>query len=506
MVKKNYINSNIPCPNFQIFRSNPTDVQNSDNAVKVMTPADKVIIKVDEEKKKKSNKKALGVGGAVLAIAGSAVLLNPKNASKILQKLKTQSQKNKIRLQNGKQSFMKTKFYQAMDTTYDFASRSVESLGNINNGKDILYQKLCSQKKDFDFIKNSTLKNFFVKVDDVFTKRMTKINNWITTTFDDLSKNTVRGSYKRANEKICKLDNKILSFKSILPADKQILIDEKLAEIAKNREFFSDTNVTQRLATQEKLMLDANLEEQVTRKMYSFVNGFKGNNLRGKLVHFDRNLKLWSEDILKPQKTSVEKEGQCAVLKLFGGGSGKKGCYDEIFDITRAHLDSSEQKIIEEAYKKASKNLTKANKFECFDYFDKKRDLILGSAPTDILTPVICLTAGGIAMAAADSKEERNSRWLTGNFAIVPTVIGVGTSIVLTAKLFSGAQGLLMGFGVGAIFSKLGSIVNKHIFGFDEDAIHEAKVEAKHQAQEERKARREEKQDNKIDKGENINA
>ena len=51
-----------------------------------------------------------------------------------------------------------------------------------------------------------------------------------------------------------------------------------------------------------------------------------------------------------------------------------------------------------------------------------------------------------------------------------------------------------MGFGVGAIFSKIGSVVNKHLFGYDEDAIHEAKLQARQEAREERKAQRQEKQ------------
>ena len=93
--------------------------------IKILTPADKFVLRTGEEKGKKSNKKALGVGGAVVAIAGSAMLLNPKNASKLLEKLKVMSKKNKIRLQNGKQNIMKTKFYQALDKSYGFAYKFV---------------------------------------------------------------------------------------------------------------------------------------------------------------------------------------------------------------------------------------------------------------------------------------------------------------------------------------------------------------------------------------------
>lgn len=441
---------------------------------------DTFVKKVEKEKNKKSTKKAIAAGSAVLGIAGLITILNPKNASKILQKIKKLQAKTRVKMDTGKQNFFKTKFGHFIDKTLDVSSRAILATGNFNNGKDIVYKNLCSNKRQYNGVKNKTLRKGLIAVNDVFTDIMTKINNNITKGFDTISKKTVQGKYKSANKNITYLETSLKEIRGKLLPEEQVLFDKKLAEIAKNKEFFSETNLTNRFAAQEKGMIDLNLEEQVNKKMTNFFHGYKGQkNLQGVWEHTDKNLTLWSEDILKPHRDLLEKEGKDAVSKLFGEKNGKKGGYDELLDIARKHLSPEEQNKLDVAYKEAAKKLRKANKSECIDYYDKKRDLVLGGAPTDILTGVAGLTAGGIAMACADTKEDRRARILGGNFALIPTIIGVGTSIAMTAMLYSGATGLMVGFGVGAIISKLGSLANKLLFGYDEDAIHEAKVQAR---------------------------
>ena len=57
-------------------------------AQKTSDPIEKLAEKVDEEKKKKHNKAAIAVGSSVLGVSLFVALLNPKNATKLLQKLK----------------------------------------------------------------------------------------------------------------------------------------------------------------------------------------------------------------------------------------------------------------------------------------------------------------------------------------------------------------------------------------------------------------------------------
>ena len=122
-------------------------------------------------------------------------------------------------------------------------------------------------------------------------------------------------------------------------------------------------------------------------------------------------------------------------------------------------------KILDDGLALAGKKLRKANKSECIEYFDKKRDLVVGGAPTDIVTAVLGLGACGIAVARAD-KENRASRAFTTG---VPAVVGLGTSLACTAMLFSGGVGLLIGGAVGGVTSILCSIINKHVFGNEKD-------------------------------------
>ena len=111
--------------------------------------------------------------------------------------------------------------------------------------------------------------------------------------------------------------------------------------------------------------------------------------------------------------------------------------------------------------KQAEKILHKANKVECVEYFDKKRDLVLGSAPTDVLTALAGLTASGIAIGVADTKQDRISRAITGAF---PVIAGLGVSTALTALLFSGGKGMALGAASSMVLSAIGSTINRIIY------------------------------------------
>ena len=64
----------------------------------------------------------------------------------------------------------------------------------------------------------------------------------------------------------------------------------------------------------------------------------------------------------------------------------------------------------------------------------------------------------GIAISTADTKQERISRALTLGF---PAIAGIGTSMAMTAMLFSGVQGMIYGSLAGVVLSKLGSETDK---------------------------------------------
>lgn len=424
-----------------------------ESTVEILTPENV------SEKKKKSNKKAIAVGSSVLVITALVALLNPKYSSKFVSKLKTLSESSAKKLEQNKQNYLKSKFHKACQKTLDWGVRTLQFSNNINSAKDIAFTKLCCEKKGFHGVKNSTTRKILQKTDSGFTKIMSKAHRGITSWFDKISKKTVFVKYNSATKKMNELDILINKYKSKLNASQQVELENKLAEIVKTKEYFTQANTTERLLEQEKLM--SNLERDFMVKFKAYRNGFK-NKWVSKADHIDKNMTFWAEKILDPTRAKVEKQGAEVVEKLVGNAEGKKGLYDEIYQMLSPNLNAQETEALKKMMQKSSEKLKKANFSECVEYFDKKRDLVLGSAPTDILTAVCGLALSGVAIVTADTKEDKISKTLTGSF---PIIAGIGANLAFTAMLFSGVQGLLYGFLTSIGLSKIGSMVDNFIFG-----------------------------------------
>ena len=413
----------------------------------------------EEEKKKKSYKKAITVGSSVLVIGGLVALLNPRFSSQFLTKLKSMSNTATTRLENSKNNYLKSKFHKASKKTIDWGIRTLEFTNNINSAKDIGFKWLCCEKKNFHCVKNKTLKKIIQKIDTGFVKIMTKIHNAITKWFDAISRHTVMNKYNSATKKMDNFESLILQYRNKLSSAEQAQFDAKLAEITKTREFFSKNNINSRFTEQEKLM--ENLERDFMKKFRAYRNGFS-NKWVDKTSHIDKNMSFWAQDIMQPTRDKVERQGLDVVEKLVGNGKEQKGLYEDIYSILSPKLDQNEEKALNKALKKVSNKLKKANHSETVEYFDKKRDLVLGGAPTDIVTALGGLGISGLAIATADTKEDKMSRALTGGF---PIIAGIGASMAFTAMLFSGVQGLLYGFLTSIGLSKLGSMADHYILG-----------------------------------------
>ena len=99
------------------------------------------------------------------------------------------------------------------------------------------------------------------------------------------------------------------------------------------------------------------------------------------------------------------------------------------------------------------------------EYFDKKRDLVLGGAPTDILTQIFGIGLCSWAVTRAD-KEDRWSKLFTNG---VPIITGLLSSLVFSAKLYAGAKSLIAGAVVTGITDVVCGAINKHVFGNKDD-------------------------------------
>lgn len=413
---------------------------------------------VEKEKKKKSNKTAVAAGSATLIVTGLVALLNPKFSTRTLTKLKNWAHNAGIRGEKNKDNQFKNKFYRGCQNTYNKTMKFFSFVNTGNAMKDVGFKYLCTQKKSFSKVKNDKFRSFLQKIDSGFVKIMSKINNGITNWFDRISKKTVLTSYKKANKSMDHFDLLIKQYRDKMPHEKQVEIDKKLAEIQKARKHFNNSQVESRFVKQENLM--SNLEPDFKNKTKDFIATMRDKKIsnKQKKEHINQNMSYWAEDMLQDTKENLIKSSDDKVENLMQK-------YDDLLS-SMNYLSSLEKQSLRSRILNINKKLSKANINENDKYFDKKRDLMLGGGPTDIVSSLGSLGLCGLAVASADTKEDRVSRLLTTGF---PLVAGVGASLAFTAMLFSGVQGLLLGGATSLVLSKTGNIINKQVRGKDID-------------------------------------
>ena len=107
--------------------------------------------------------------------------------------------------------------------------------------------------------------------------------------------------------------------------------------------------------------------------------------------------------------------------------------------------------------KKAVETFDKALNLETVEFFDKMRDLKLGSAPTDILTIILSFITLSFGFGYAKDKEEKKSVMLKSG---IPVVGAIATTLYSTTKLVSGGKSLALGFLSGIVLNQLGTITD----------------------------------------------
>lgn len=421
----------------------------------IETGVDTFVGQEKDTKKKKSRKKAIIASSTVLVLGALTFALNPTSSGKILSKLKNLQASLDLKIQRSKEDFVKGNLFKFFKKASDKVEKGLNFTYNLNSGKDVIFKDLCANnnKKYPEFLtKNKTVHKIVKAIDDGFVKVFKKPHEKITSWFDKISQSTVKKKYSSASKRMDALEAFIKTYKEKLPANKQSLVDEKLAEISRARQAFSEEKVLERLKNQEKLM--GNLEKDVWNKIYNKKDGFAKNSTS-----------FWAQDALVSQKAQVEKEGNELVSRVLGS-KDKKGLYDDVIGIFKDKLEPDEMKRLETGLKDVSTKLKKANHSECFEYFDKKRDLVLGGAPTDIVTALTGMGLCGVAVARAD----KENRWSKAFKSGVPVLIGLGSSLVFSALLYSGGVGLLLGAAIGGVANIGCDLIAKHVFGHkDED-------------------------------------
>ncbi len=134
-----------------------------------------------------------------------------------------------------------------------------------------------------------------------------------------------------------------------------------------------------------------------------------------------------------------------------------KGELQEILSAYKGLLPRDEYLKLKSHVNSAVKSLDKSIDIETVQYFDKARDLKLGSAPTDVLSIIFTAGAVGYYLNKAESKDDKYSVSLKYG---IPAIGAIATSLYSTARLVAGGKALVFGLISGWIMNKLGILVD----------------------------------------------
>ncbi len=167
------------------------------------------------------------------------------------------------------------------------------------------------------------------------------------------------------------------------------------------------------------------------------------------------------------KETSAIGENNAAIEEL-----GKLKSYIENFNegrvqgilrIYKGLLPDKEYKKVAKAYASAAKSLDGSIKLEAEDCTGKVRDLLLGSAPTDIISISGGLFTLGYFLAKSDDNNKRIS--VTLKYGI-PALTTIGTVAYANTRLFAGTKSLAFAAATGLIASKVCGFLNDKFLKF----------------------------------------
>lgn len=131
----------------------------------------------------------------------------------------------------------------------------------------------------------------------------------------------------------------------------------------------------------------------------------------------------------------------------------KQGEVEDILDIYKKILPSDEYNLLAKSYKSGIKALDKSIHIETEEFVGKLRDLVLGSAPTDILTILGSLGVLGYQLGKSEDNDQRMSISLKYG---IPALAGIGISLYCNAKLYAGTKSLIIGTVSSIVVNKIG--------------------------------------------------
>ena len=116
-----------------------------------------------------------------------------------------------------------------------------------------------------------------------------------------------------------------------------------------------------------------------------------------------------------------------------------------------------ELSLIRPQVTKAVASFDKSLNLETVEFFDKVRDLELGSAPTDLLSIV---ASGGMIAYGLTKAKDSDERMSVTLKAGIPIVGAIATSLFCTARLISGGKSMVFGAVSGFVLNQIGNLAD----------------------------------------------
>ncbi len=298
--------------------------------------------------------------------------------------------------------------------------------------------------KPYDFKNNRSYSTFVAE--DILAGDKIAINKDVNLFRNKISHN-ILDDYQDSKE----LVENIATF--INPADKESL---KLLEILRSK-----------LVTYKKLAgpNDSTLRTSVSEELISGLKDISRTITEGckKYNYDDKAIKSVYDYISKLEGTL---------------GKNTDGEFQKLLKIYQELLPKEQYEKLLSKTNKTLNRFDKAIRNENDLFFDKLRDLKLGSGPTDVLSILGSIGGVGLGLTMADNKDERISAALQYG---IPVVGGVATSVAMTVSLVAGVKSMLIGALSSLVIGDVGSRLDKYrkqINKQQEDIKHANEVKA----------------------------
>ena len=399
-----------------------------------------------EDKEQHSHK--LGI-----TIATSAVLLGfgvlaimkglPKGFTKKIENLKSVLEQRLDKFSDEAKSSKLANFYKYLFGKTEKAAEYLNSINNACSFKDILFAKLMNK-----------------------TKLTGKIAKKITGMFERFSRKTVingysnaRGRFERLYEVFGAADNKIIAAnpEKVVTIDGKTLTAKEWLKVINDKKlnmsqifnsYFGKKAVQGRYKETKEVM--SGLEDKVWDLSFGNVK----DNIKNKEL-YDTFL---PEAILQKDKSLLQKKVNW-YKNIITGNAEREGHLDEIMKIYKELLSPEDFQKMERTAMAARTKLDRAVLLETDKFFDKLRDLQLGSAPTDFLSMVAGLATVGAGLTKAEDNDERISVSLKYG---IPALSAIATSLYLGATLVSGGNALILSTLSGMLINKAGTEIDEY--------------------------------------------